>query len=89
MKKLISIILAALMALALVPSASASTAYFSDVPANHWAYQYVQYASQNGLVNGYGRKIISKKNVYSGEGKRGVSGKRIPWRYHERYYRSL
>ncbi len=35
-------------------TAEASTAYFSDVPSNHWAHQYIQYASQNGLVNGYG-----------------------------------
>ena len=37
---------------ALVPTGPA-TASFSDVPTTHWAYKYVEYAVDEGVVGGY------------------------------------
>ena len=58
MKKIICLVITLVMTLAIVfTTAEAATynsyGYFSDVPTTHWAYNYIQYAAQNGLVNGY------------------------------------
>lgn len=31
---------------------------FSDVPENHWAYKTINYAAENGIVNGYGNGLF-------------------------------
>jgi len=38
---------------ALTVSGPASATPFSDVPANHWAYQYIQSLAADGLIDGY------------------------------------
>ena len=49
MRKLISLLLCMVLALSLSVSAFASTgSSFSDVPQNHWAYQYVERAANEG-----------------------------------------
>ena len=55
MKKLFCLIIAVFTALALVPTASASTynVYFRDVQPTHWAYGYVTYAAAQGLIVGF------------------------------------
>ncbi len=37
---------------------TAATTDFTDVPANHWASAYINYASQNGIVDGRGNGIF-------------------------------
>ena len=54
MKKCISLFLALVLCLGLSISAQATGATFTDVPANHWAYSYVERAAENGWVNGVG-----------------------------------
>ncbi|MBV8151332.1 MAG: S-layer homology domain-containing protein [Candidatus Eremiobacteraeota bacterium] len=55
MKRLATLILAAGMAFStlLVTGQVASATPFSDVPANHWAYQAIQSLAADGLVEGY------------------------------------
>ncbi|MFA5839796.1 MAG: S-layer homology domain-containing protein [Candidatus Margulisiibacteriota bacterium] len=38
---------------------------FKDVPAHHWAAEYVAYGSQNNIVTGYPDKTFKPKNVLS------------------------
>ena len=55
MRKLISLLLCMVLALSMSVSAFASTgSSFSDVPQNHWAYQFVERAAQKGWVTGVG-----------------------------------
>ena len=55
MKRLASLVLASSFALGSVLSMgrAASATPFSDVPANHWAYQYIQSLAADGLIDGY------------------------------------
>jgi hypothetical protein len=55
MKRLATLVLAAGFSLAslLTLGESASATPFSDVPANHWAYQAIQSLAADGLVEGY------------------------------------
>jgi hypothetical protein len=55
MKRLASLVLASSLTLGTVLSMgrAASATPFSDVPANHWAYQYIQSLAADGLIDGY------------------------------------
>jgi hypothetical protein len=55
MKRLASLVLASSFLLGSVLSMgrAASATPFSDVPANHWAYQYIQSLAADGLIDGY------------------------------------
>lgn len=53
MKKAVSFLLILALALALPVTALAAQS-FSDVAPDYWAYQYIEYASANGVVNGMG-----------------------------------
>ena len=50
MKRILAVFL--LAAILIVPAAAASD--FTDVPENHWAYEYIRNAVDGGLVNGVG-----------------------------------
>lgn len=54
MKKLISLLLSLTVIMSLSVSAFAAAPSFSDVPVNHWAYQFVEQAANNGWVAGVG-----------------------------------
>lgn len=54
MKKLLSLLLSLVLALSLSATAFAAGPAFSDVPQNHWAYQYVERAADKGWVTGVG-----------------------------------
>lgn len=53
MKKLSSMILALAMTFGCAQAVFAGNITFLDVPADHWAYDDIAYAAQNGIVNGY------------------------------------
>jgi hypothetical protein len=55
MKRLASLVLASSLALGtvLLLGRAASATPFSDVPANHWAYQYIQSLAADGIIDGY------------------------------------
>jgi hypothetical protein len=53
MKRLIHLLLAAVMVFALVPMASAASKGFSDVPRSHWAYKEIMEMAERGIINGY------------------------------------
>ena len=56
MKKTLSLILTLALLLALAPAAFADDGdgAFTDVPADHWAYNDVTEAASLGFINGYG-----------------------------------
>ena len=54
MKKVISLILTALMLLGAVAAAAADGSPFTDVKTTRWSYDYVIYAYENGLMDGVG-----------------------------------
>src|SRR5580658_8607585 len=55
MKRLASLVIASSFALASMAAMGrvAFATPFSDVPANHWAYQYVQSLAADGIIDGY------------------------------------
>jgi len=55
MKRLASLVLASGLVLGSMLSMgrAASATPFSDVPANHWAYQYIQSLAADGIIDGY------------------------------------
>src|SRR5271169_1053587 len=55
MKRLARLVLASGLALGVLcaTNQAASATPFSDVPANHWAYQYIQSLAADGLIEGY------------------------------------
>lgn len=61
-KKVASIGLISVLSLGTVANVYADTS-FTDVPTTHWAYSYIQEASENGWVTGKGN------NIYDPEGK--------------------
>ena len=69
MKKSICVFLASLTVfLCAIPVFAASPQTFSDVPPNHWAYQYIQQAAADGVVNGVGNgKFDPNGNVTCGQ----------------------
>lgn len=50
-KRILSLLLAALMVISLAPAAVAAGS-FTDVPETHWAYDYVEQVYREGLMNG-------------------------------------
>lgn len=54
MKKKLSLLLALLLCLGLVPQANADSSPFGDVPASHWAYTAIMEAYEDGAVAGTG-----------------------------------
>lgn len=52
MKKLLSILLTAVISISLLP-ATVFAATFKDVPSSHWAYSQIAEMSQRGVINGY------------------------------------
>ena len=61
-RRLASVGLISVLSLGTVANVYADTS-FSDVPSSHWAYSYIQEASENGWVTGKGN------NIYDPEGK--------------------
>ena len=53
-KKIVSLTLAATMALSMLVSAHAASPTFTDVPASHWAYSFIEQAAADGIVAGVG-----------------------------------
>lgn len=83
MKKLISLILSLSLTLSLSISAFAAGPSFLDVPVNHWAYQYVERAADEGWVAGVGGGKFNPDGQVTG-----VSGTRW-WPVHSTAIRSL
>ena len=54
MKKKLSLLLALVLCLGLVPQAKADSSPFGDVPASHWAYDAIMEAYEDGAVAGTG-----------------------------------
>ncbi len=52
MKRLARLVAIAVLTAVVVPRTASATP-FSDVPANHWAYQYIQSLAADGIVDGY------------------------------------
>ena len=53
MKKILSILLIALILCYSIVPFSADEPSFSDVPASHWAFDEIEKAVDSGIVNGY------------------------------------
>ncbi len=55
MKRLVSLVVVSSLALGMMIGSSrvALATPFSDVPANHWAYQYIQSLAADGIIDGY------------------------------------
>src|SRR5271163_1547945 len=55
MKRLARLLLASSLALAVLcaTNQAALATPFSDVPANHWAYEYIQSLAADGIIDGY------------------------------------
>lgn len=53
MRRLAVAVAGLFMALAMARGATALATPFSDVPASHWAYQYIQSLAADGLIDGY------------------------------------
>ena len=53
MKRAISLFLAMIMVLTVVPFAGAAARGFSDVPRNHWAYKEIMDMAERGIIVGY------------------------------------
>lgn len=66
MKRTLRTAVAALLSAGILAgSVLTSSAAFTDVPSNHWAYSYVQKASTNGLVSGMGNNLYGVDNPLS------------------------
>ncbi len=66
MKRTLRTAVAALLSVGILAgSVLTSSAAFTDVPSNHWAYTYVQKASTNGLVSGIGGGLYGVDNKLS------------------------
>ena len=52
-KKILALLLAAVMVVGLFATFSADEPSFSDVPASHWAFDEIESAVDSGIVNGY------------------------------------
>lgn len=59
MRKKLSLLLAILLCLLLLPQAYASSAPFSDVPSDHWAYDAIQEAYSDGVMTGTAPEVFS------------------------------
>lgn len=66
MKKLISLLLSLTVIMSLSVSAFAAGPTFSDVPQNHWAYQSVGQAANNGWVAGVGNGKFNPNGKVTG-----------------------
>ena len=66
MKRTLRTAIAALLSVGILAgSVLTSSAAFTDVPSTHWAYTYVQKASDNGLVSGVGNGLYGVDNQLS------------------------
>ena len=66
MKRMLRTAVAALLSVGILAgSVLTSSAAFTDVPSTHWAYAYVQKASENGLVSGIGSGLYGVDNKLS------------------------
>ena len=66
MKRTLRTAVAALLSVGILAgSVLTSSAAFTDVPSTHWAYTYVQKASDNGLVSGIGNGLYGVDNQLS------------------------
>lgn len=59
MKKKLSLLLAFMLCLTLLPSAYASNSPFNDVPPDHWAYDAIMEANNDGVMTGTGGGAFS------------------------------
>lgn len=59
MKKKISLLLALALCLTLLPCAYASNSTFSDVPSDHWAYDAIMEANNDGVMTGTASGVFS------------------------------
>lgn len=62
-KRILSLALSVCLCAGLSAPAMAAGPTFSDVPANHWAYSYVERAAENGWVNGIGNGKFAPGNT--------------------------
>lgn len=62
-KRILSLALSVCLCAGLSAPARAAGPTFSDVPANHWAYSYVERAADNGWVNGIGNGKFAPGNT--------------------------
>lgn len=65
MKKRLSLLLALVFCLGLVPFASADNSPFSDVPADHWAYDAVMETYNDGVMTGTATGVFSPSGKLS------------------------
>lgn len=66
-KRLIAVLMTVLIAAGLVPvpASAAGTAHFKDVPAGHWACQYVERAYQDGAIVGKGGNPAAGAGIFA------------------------
>lgn len=64
-KKIVSLTLAATMALSMLVSAHAASPTFTDVPATHWAYSFIEQAAADGIVAGVGNGKFNPSGTVS------------------------
>ena len=64
-KKIVSLTLAATMALSMLVSAHAASPTFTDVPASHWAYSFIEQAAADGIVAGIGNDKFNPSGTVS------------------------
>ena len=65
MKKRLSLLLALVFCLGLVPFASADNSPFSDVPSDHWAYDAVMETYNDGVMTGTATGVFSPSGKLS------------------------
>ena len=65
MKKRLSLLLALVFCLGLVPFASADNSPFSDVPSDHWAYDAVMETYNDGVMTGTATRVFSPSGKLS------------------------
>ncbi len=65
MKRLISLLLAAILLLSMPFAAFAAEGGFTDVSKKHWAYEAIQWAQEEGLMTGTGNGAFSPNGVVS------------------------
>lgn len=58
MKKILALLITCTMMFGFVPSASAASSRFTDVPDNFWAKDYIEALAAGGLVGGYGGNVF-------------------------------
>ena len=61
-KQFLSIAMSLTLSLGIATQASAASTNFTDVPSTHWAYSYVQTASENGWIAGVGDNLFGVNN---------------------------